>query len=97
VIAAIRRLGRGEVASYGEIAEEAGFPGAARAVGAVLSRVEGLPWWRVVRSDGSLVSPNAGEQRRRLQAEGVQVTGGKVARAGGRLGSCGARRGKETR
>ncbi|HYO60837.1 MAG TPA: MGMT family protein, partial [Actinomycetota bacterium] len=49
VVALIRKLEPGDVATYGEIAAEAGFPGAARAVGNVLRRAEGLPWWRVVR------------------------------------------------
>lgn len=81
VIETIMRLGPGEIASYGEIAEEAGFPRAARAVGAVLSRTEGLPWWRVVRADGRLVSPHEREQSRRLRKEGVSVLRGRVASA----------------
>lgn len=84
VIAAIRNLEPGEVASYGEIAEEAGFRGAARAVGGVLSRSEGLPWWRVVRADGRLVAPKEREQARLLRREGVEVVGGRVVRAPGR-------------
>lgn len=54
VVRTIKRLKTGEVASYGEIAEEAGFPGAARAVGALLAKSSGLPWWRIVRADGRL-------------------------------------------
>jgi methylated-DNA-protein-cysteine methyltransferase related protein len=78
VIRAVRRLRHGQVASYGEIAEEAGFPGAARAVGGVLSRVDDLPWWRVVRADGAMGSPDAAAQARRLASEGVVVVDGKV-------------------
>ena len=78
VIRAIKRLRPGQLASYGEIAEEAGFPGAARAVGGVLSRSEGLPWWRVIRADGSLVSPHEKEQARLLKKEGVRIEGGRV-------------------
>ena len=78
VIRVVRRLRGGQIATYGEIAEEAGFPRAARAVGGVLARVDGLPWWRVVRADGRLVSPNAAEQARRLSREGVIVVDGKV-------------------
>ncbi|MEL6982906.1 MAG: MGMT family protein, partial [Actinomycetota bacterium] len=37
----------GDVLAYGEVAAEAGYPGAARAVGNVLKRVDDLPWWRV--------------------------------------------------
>lgn len=80
VIAAIRRLRPGEVASYGEIAEEAGFPRAARAVGTLLSRTSGLPWWRVVRADGRLASGKTEDQRRRLEKEGVTLVGGRVAK-----------------
>ena len=79
VIKAIRALRPGEVASYGEIAEEAGFPGAARAVGTLLARTSGLPWWRVVRADGSLASGHLEEQRKRLAKEGVKVVRGRVA------------------
>lgn len=79
VAAAVGKLRPGEVASYGEIAQEAGFPGAARAVGRVLATSEGLPWWRVVRADGTLASPNHEEQARRLKAEGVPVARGRVS------------------
>ena len=73
VLEAVRRLEAGEVASYGEIAEEAGFRGAARAVGNVLAKSDGVPWWRVVRSDGTLVASKDEEQARRLRSEGVRV------------------------
>lgn len=78
VVAVIRGLRRGEVASYGEIAEEAGYPRAARGVGTILARTSGLPWWRVVRSDGRLVAPHQQEQARLLRREGVNVVGGRV-------------------
>lgn len=74
--AVIRGLAPGEVATYGEVAEEAGHPGAARAVGNLLASSDGLPWWRVVRADGSLAKGD--EQARRLRAEGVEVRGGRV-------------------
>ncbi len=63
----------GEVATYGEIAEEAGFPGAARAVGNVLSRADGLPWWRVVTSTGRFAPGHEAEQSRRLREEGLEA------------------------
>lgn len=78
VVARLRRLRPGEVATYGEIAAEAGYPGAARAVGNVLARTEGLPWWRVVRADGSLLRTHEWEQARRLRQEGVRIAGGRV-------------------
>ena len=78
VAAAVRSLQPGEVASYGEIAEQAGYPGAARAVGGVLRKVDDLPWWRVVAHDGRIVTPSPGRQARLLRAEGVRVEGGRV-------------------
>ena len=81
---AVRRvvagLAPGEVATYGEVAVEAGFPGAARAVGNLLRRSEGLPWWRVVSAGGRLVPGGEEEQAARLRAEGVPFTAaGRVA------------------
>jgi methylated-DNA-protein-cysteine methyltransferase-like protein len=66
-------LRAGELATYGEVAEEAGYPGAARAVGNVLARSEGLPWWRVVTAGGRLVPGHEAEQARLLRKEGVRV------------------------
>lgn len=75
----IRRLQAGELATYGEVAEEAGFPNAARAVGNLLSKGgDGLPWWRVVRSDGSLAARHRDEQVRRLESEGIRVKNGRA-------------------
>jgi alkylated DNA nucleotide flippase Atl1 len=72
----IENLRPGEVVTYGEVAREAGYDGAARAVGTVLAR-EGsdLPWWRVVTSTGRLVPGQEREHARRLRAEGVEVGG----------------------
>jgi methylated-DNA-protein-cysteine methyltransferase-like protein len=78
----VLRLRPGEVATYGEIAEEAGHPGAARAVGGVLARSDGLPWWRVVTADGRLVPGHEEVQASRLRAEGVLVADRRVASRG---------------
>ncbi len=81
VVASLRR---GEVVSYGDVAAEAGFPGAARAVGAVLANLRPgrpLPWWRVVTASGRLVPGHEAEHTRRLRAEGVEIVNGRVARA----------------
>jgi methylated-DNA-protein-cysteine methyltransferase-like protein len=80
VIEVIQSLAPGEVAAYGEIATEAGFPGAARAVGNLLRTVPGLPWWRVVNAAGRLAPGNEKEQAQRLRAEGVTVVNGRVRR-----------------
>ena len=64
----------GQVVTYGEVAAEAGRPGAARAVGRIMAGSDGaLPWWRVVAADGRLVPGHEAEHRRRLAAEGVET------------------------
>ena len=79
----VRSIPPGEVATYGEVAAEAGFPGAARAVGTHLSRGEGdLPWWRVVTASGRLVPDHEREHARLLRAEGVALRGDHVAMGG---------------
>ena len=78
----IRDLQPGEVTTYGEIAAEAGFPGAARAVGNLLRGSPGLPWWRVVSASGRLVPGGEEEQARCLRAEGIALTPfGRVSRS----------------
>jgi len=64
--------------TYGEIAEEVGHPGAARAVGNVVAGSDGLPWWRVVTSTGRLAPGHEEVQARRLRAEGVAIRGKRV-------------------
>lgn len=78
VIAVLNSTEAGDILSYGDVAAEAGFPGAARAVGNILSRVDGLPWWRVVTASGRLIPHHPQEQARRLAAEGVDCRDGKV-------------------
>ena len=81
VAAVLSSLRRGEVVSYGDVATEAGFPGRARAVGALLARDGGdFPWWRVVTSTGRLVPGHEREHAKRLRAEGVDVKDGRVVR-----------------
>lgn len=76
----ILALEPGDVIAYGEVASEAGFPGAARAVGRVLRDSDGLPWWRVVAATGRLVPGLEVEHARRLAAEGVETRDGRVVR-----------------
>jgi len=76
----LHQLGPGEVVTYGEIAAQAGFPGAARAVGNLLARIDGLPWWRVVTSTGRLVPGQERRQADLLRGEGVMVRSGRVVR-----------------
>ena len=81
VLEAVRSVGPGQVVSYGDVAEQAGFPGAARGVGSVLASLgnEEVPWWRVIYSDGRLAPGHELEQGRRLKAEGVVVRNHRVA------------------
>ena len=78
VIAVLMRLKPGEVVTYEEVATEAGYPGAARAVGNILRGSEGLPWWRVVNAAGRLVPGHERRQAQLLRSEGVSVSRGRV-------------------
>ncbi|MEY2432145.1 MAG: methylated-DNA-protein-cysteine methyltransferase related protein [Acidimicrobiaceae bacterium] len=75
----VRALQSGEVVSYAEVARRSGNRRWARAVGAFLAEFGAdVPWWRVVRTGGWLSAPDTADQRRRLQAEGVDVRDGRV-------------------
>lgn len=82
VLHVLRRIPSGRVATYGDVAEWAGRPGAARAVGQVMRRADepGLPYHRVVAAGGRLGgfgrSPHLKAQL--LVAEGVMVRRGRV-------------------
>jgi methylated-DNA-protein-cysteine methyltransferase related protein len=80
IAAAIRKVPRGRVSTYGAIAKAAGYPRCARHVAGVLRQVQGLPWQRIIGSGGriSLRGEAALEQRFLLQAEGVGFRGRKV-------------------
>ena len=69
----VAELQPGEVLTYGEVALEAGHPGAGQAVANVLRTVPDLPWWRVVPASGRLYRTHAPVQRPLLEADGVTV------------------------
>lgn len=73
VLERIRAIPEGFVRSYGDLS-----PGAPRYAGTVLSACDDptVPWWRVVRSDGTLVKGD--RQRALLEAEGVPFRGDRV-------------------
>jgi methylated-DNA-protein-cysteine methyltransferase-like protein len=82
----VRRIPRGKVATYGQIAALAGYPGAARQVGyalAALPEASDVPWQRVINARGEVSArAHAGAaewQRHRLEEEGIRFG------AGGRL------------
>jgi len=69
------------VATYGDVAAAAGFPGRARqVVWALQGASAGLPWHRVVGAGGKILLTRASglEQRLRLEAEGVVFHGSRV-------------------
>lgn len=72
VLRVVERVPRGRVTTYGAIADEVG--GGPRQVGSVMSRHGGpVPWWRVVRADGSLPPSHEGEARQRYLEEGTPL------------------------
>ncbi len=78
VVDIIKRIPRGKVASYGQIAALAGEPRSARQVVRILhtqSRKHRLPWQRVINKQGRISLPKGSgyeEQKLRLLAEGVK-------------------------
>lgn len=77
VIAIIKNIPEGKVATYGQIATYAGNPRAARQVSYILhssSEKEDLPWHRVINSKGSIsLKPGHGYelQKQMLKKEGI--------------------------
>ena len=81
----LESLVQGDVVTYGEVAAEAGHPGAHRAVGSMLRRSGGeFAWWRIVNSTGRLVPGHEVEQARLLASEGVRTSDGRLMEARGR-------------
>ena len=80
IAAAIRRIPRGKVSTYGAVAEAAGYPRCARHVSKVLNQVPGLPWQRVLGSGGCISLPGEYglEQRFLLESEGIRFKGRRV-------------------
>jgi methylated-DNA-protein-cysteine methyltransferase-like protein len=80
ICAVVRRIPKGWVATYGQVATMAGLPRRARLVGHVLQQLDpatDIPWHRVVNAKGAVSyspSRNGGDalQRRLLEKEGVE-------------------------
>ena len=77
ILRQVRRIPPGKVATYGDVAYAAGFPGSSRQVSWALHGSRGVPWQRVVGAGGKiLLTGEAGfEQRMRLESEGVKFHG----------------------
>ena len=82
----VQQIPAGKVATYGQVADLAGLPGAARLVGNTMGKLpEGsqIPWHRVVNAQGKLSFPTDSEhfreQKLRLQEEGVIFNGQRIS------------------
>ncbi|MEX1032547.1 MAG: MGMT family protein [Cellvibrionaceae bacterium] len=75
----------GKVATYGQVADLAGLPRAARLIGATLKGLpknSKLPWHRVINAGGKISLPMEGNgriQKERLEREGVTFIKGKIS------------------
>lgn len=83
--ATIRKIPRGRVATYGQIAQEAGFPKQPRLAGYALHNMPAgskLPWHRVINAQGKISFPADSEQYQKqkhlLEEEGVLFLKGRV-------------------
>jgi alkylated DNA nucleotide flippase Atl1 len=78
ILACVESIPPGRVMSYSDVAEYVGTR-AVRMVGQVLARDGGtVPWFRVLRADGSCAEHLREEQLARLRAEGVPIRGQRV-------------------
>ena len=78
---AVKKIPRGQVATYGQIAQLAGDKKMARAVGNALHKnpdPSGIPCYRVVNSKGEFAFGGAGKQAELLVADGIEVVNGRV-------------------
>ena len=81
----IRRIPRGRVATYGQVARLAGLPGHARQVGYALHALRAsttVPWQRVINAAGRIsLRPMTGgiSQRMLLEKEGIVFSGERVS------------------
>ncbi len=82
---AVKQIPRGRVATYGQIAQAAGFAKQARLAGYALHNLSAgshVPWHRVINAQGRLSFPPGSasfrEQKKRLQDEGIAFVGGRI-------------------
>jgi len=83
VIAFVKSIPKGKVASYGQVAAYAGSPRAARQVGGILRALDAsrdnIPWWRVINNAGIISIKGNWTATKELQKEllikeGIEVT-----------------------
>lgn len=80
VASVVRAIPRGSTLSYAGVALRANKPGGARQVVRALSELKGIPWWRVIKSDGTVAREMVAKQAPRLRREGVEIVGRRVRR-----------------
>jgi methylated-DNA-protein-cysteine methyltransferase-like protein len=80
ILQQVRLIPKGKVATYGSVAEAAGYPGAARQVVWALRSATDAPWQRVLGAGGKirLAGESGMEQKLRLRVEGVEFSGERV-------------------
>ncbi len=82
ILDVLMALRNGEVTTYGDVADVAGYPRQSRLVGRILATTDvDVPWWRVVGAGGRIVSGHPDEQRDLLRCEGVNVVDGRIRNA----------------
>jgi methylated-DNA-protein-cysteine methyltransferase-like protein len=76
----VRRIPKGRVATYGDVAAASGYPGCARQVVWALRSAKNVPWHRVLGAKGRILLTDeaALEQRLRLRLEQVAVGADRV-------------------
>ena len=81
----VRKIPKGKVATYGQIASLCGLPGHARFVGYALHNLPDgvpVPWQRVINSQGKISFPpnsnNFKRQKELLESEGITIYKGKI-------------------
>jgi alkylated DNA nucleotide flippase Atl1 len=85
VLRAVEVIPAGRVASYGDLAALLGGGGPRRIALVMSHHGAAVPWWRVVRNDGSPAPQIRSRQLPELEADGVPMVGERVAMAQARL------------
>lgn len=79
VISYIKKVPKGRVVSYGQVAAASGHPRAARQVGGILRAVdmpkEKIPWWRVINNQGIISIKGNWTATKELQAKLLEKDG----------------------
>jgi methylated-DNA-protein-cysteine methyltransferase-like protein len=78
VYALVKKIPRGRIMTYGQVAKSLRLPGGARTAGRAMAASpsgQGVPWHRVVGAGGRLLisEPHASLQRKLLESEGLML------------------------